>query len=286
MPVKRIRHPMGGWVKLGRIQPDAPRGGISFDKLIEDKIIPEIKVPPTTEYRLNALPSLRNIYMNATLGTCTLADSFHADGLTSGNNGSVVTYSDQQVENYYTAIGGYDPNAPLVDGENPTDNGCNENAVLDYLEQHGFPTGRWVKRVVNLDPNNIERVRMALYLLENVGFAINLPDEYVNDMPSADGYIWDKAGPPNPDNGHAFCGIDVLANRSGAKVFPNGNILIDSWSLFGEFTPAAIAYYGSWDQGGQVYTRLIPDMFYRISRKTPAGFDDRKLLDYLNQVAA
>lgn len=274
--MKILTHPITGKTyKMGRKQPANPRTGLTMKALLAANVLPQVTVPASTGYGTAANQSLRNIYMNDLLGDCVIAEGLHTDGVTSGNNGAIVVYSQDQIIEDYVAIGGYDPNAPLVNGQNPTDNGCDENTAIDYWETNGFPTGRWLKKGVSVDPTNIVEVRTALYLFENLCFPINLPDAWINPFPSADGFIWDQEGPPDYDNGHSFIGFDLL---------PNGNIAIDTWAMFGEITPDAIAYYSAWAQGGQLFTFLLPDMFYRLSKKSPADYDESVLIEYLNSL--
>jgi hypothetical protein len=261
--------------KTGRKQPAQPRVGLTMKELLAADVLPRVTVPSSTNYGAAAQPSLNNVYLNNALSCCVISESFHADGVTSGNNGSIVVYSDGQVIQNYSAIGGYDPNASSVNGENPTDNGCDENSAIDYWEANGFPTGRWLKRAVSLDPTNIEEVLIALYLFENLCFDVNLPDDWVDPFPSANGFIWDKAGPPDPDSGHSFLAYDIL---------PDGNIAIATWGMQGEISPEATAYYAAWAQGGQLFTFLLGDMFYRLSQKSPAGYSLDPLRKYLNQL--
>ena len=274
--MKVFTHPVTGQqFKAGRNQPDQPHAGLTMKDLLAANVLPNVTVPSSTNYGAAATASLSNIYGNDALGDCVVAEGLHADGVTSANNGSIVVYSQAQWIQAYSAIGGYDPNAPLVNGQNPTDNGCDENTAITYWEANGFPTGRRLKRAVSLDATNIEEVRIALYLFENVCYDVNLPDDWDDPFPSANGFIWNKAGSPNPDSGHSFLGYDLL---------PDGNIAIATWGMQGEITPDATAYYAAWPQGGQLFTFLLPDMFYRLKKKSPAGYDQSQLLDFLNQL--
>jgi len=273
--MKTLTNNAGQKFKLGRIQPSTRRLGLSMKDLLSANVLPQITLPTSTNYGAKATQSLNNIYLNGSLSDCVVACGFHCDGVTSGNNGSEVLYTDAQVIQNYSAIGGYNPNAPLVSGENESDNGCSEEVAISYWEANGFPSGRWLKRAITLDPNNIEEIRTALYLFENICFNINLPDAWIDPFPSGNNFVWGKNGEPDQMNGHSFLGYDILAN---------GNLAIDTWGILGEITPEAISYYGNWSQGGQLFTFLLPDMFYRLSKKSPIGYDENILIDFLNKL--
>ena len=49
------------------------------------------------------------------------------------------------------------------------------------------------------------------------------------------GFVWDVAGPANPDNGHCFVGVG----------YTDIGVVIDSWGMLGTITWAAIAAYAT-----------------------------------------
>jgi len=273
--MKTIFHPNTGKpFKLGRNRPTYPHFKPSLKDMLKAHVLPDVTVPSSTHYSGNAVASLHNIYGNDVLGDCCIAGGMHIRGVTSGNSGQLVTFSHSEVVEDYSAIGGYNPNAPLVNGENPTDNGCDENTALNYWERTGFPDGVKLINSVVVDATNITEVRLAMYLFENVYFGVELPDAWVNPMPSGGGFRWDKAGQPDPENGHAFAGCDLVP--AGLK--------ISTWGFCGYITNAAIEYYAAPAQNGQLFSLLSPDTISKVSEKSPAGYDITALTQYLAQL--
>ena len=122
--MKILTHPVTGkQFKMGRIQPNVPHGRCSLRKLMNANVLPNVVVPARTNYSPKAATSLHNIFLNDTLGDCVIAGAFHVRGVTSYDNGIDVNFTNAQVVQDYSAIGGYDPNAPLVNGQNLTDQG-------------------------------------------------------------------------------------------------------------------------------------------------------------------
>jgi hypothetical protein len=87
--------------------------------------------PPVVDWT-KAVPQY-GMLLNDQLGDCVIAGMMHLAMGWQANAGSPDSIpSDAEVIAAYSAIGGYDPNAPLnSDGTNPTDNGC---AMLDALK--------------------------------------------------------------------------------------------------------------------------------------------------------
>ena len=74
-----------------------------------------------------------------------------------------------------------------------------------------------------------------MWLFENLYFGLELPDAWINPMPDAPGFVWDAAGPADPQNGHCVVGVGYTAQ----------GITIDSWGMTGLLTDKAIAKYWS-----------------------------------------
>ena len=80
-----------------------------------------------------------------------------------------------------------------------------------------------------VDATNIEECQTALWLFENLYFGLELPDAWINPMPSASGFVWDAAGAPDPDNGQCVVGVGYTA----------AGITIDTWGMTGLMTNEA-----------------------------------------------
>jgi hypothetical protein len=111
-------------------------------------------------------------------------------------------YTNKQIIELYSAIGGYVP------GEPSTDNGCDEVTALNYWENQGAPAGqRRIAGWLAVNAADSTGYRTALWLFENLYFGMELPDARISPMPSASGFVWDGAGAPDPNNGHCVAGV-------------------------------------------------------------------------------
>jgi hypothetical protein len=244
--------------KMGRNRPVARGPRLSLKNYLKRSM----PAPPRTcGYSPRAQVELANIYLNDTLGDCVIAGMAHIAGLLSGNAGSPLMLSSAQIVKLYSAIGGYVP------GDPSTDNGCDEQTALNYWQTKGLP-GHKIFGWMSVNPTDPVEVRTALWLFENLMFGIELPDAWVNPMPSAPGWVWRSAGPADPQNGHCFVGTG----------YAPGRIQIDSWGMIGSVTDAAVAQYAGASDGGELYCVLSQDAIAKASQKAPNGFDWSQLL--------
>jgi len=221
--------------------------------------------PATCDYTKSASSALTEVYENDTLGDCVIAGLAHIVGVLTGNAGTKpFVYSDAQIIALYSAIGGYVP------GEPSTDQGCDEQTALNYWENNGAPAGSTHKiagwlAINAADPNEF---RTALWLFENVYFGIELPDAWVNPMPSSSGFVWNAAGAPVPDHGHCVAGVGYNAK----------GVTISTWGMTGLMTDAAIAKYAVSAAHGELYTVVSQDGIKKATGKAPSGFDWSQLV--------
>jgi hypothetical protein len=238
--------------------------------------------PAQQDYSPSAMTQLNNIYLNNQLGDCVIAAGYHMVAVATGNaGGPAFTASNAQIIADYGKIGGYDPNAPLVNGENPTDQGCDELTALNYWCQKGFANGTKGAAWIAIDASDRNQLATAAYLFENVFLTLDLPDAFFGpnggqNAPTASGFTWDAAGPPNPADGHAIVGVGY--NTTGVK--------IDTWGMLGTMTWAAIAQYCTESAGGGAYAMLTPDILLKGQQKSPAGIDWNSLLDDIDALGA
>lgn len=262
MLIKTIHHPTSGrTVKLGRKRPVArcPRFKLA------NYLLRGLPAPPAScDYTQHAAHALSNIYDNDTLGDCVIAGMAHVVGVLTGNAGpKPFIYSNKQIIALYSAIGGYVP------GDPSTDQGCDEQTALNYWENNGAPAGSHrIAGWLAVDATNPTECRTAMYLFENLYFGIELPDQWVNPMPSASGFVWDVAGPADPNNGHCVAGVGY--NSEG--------VTIDTWGMTGLMTNAAIAQYAVQAAGGELYTVVSQDGLNKATQKAPSGFDWSQLV--------
>jgi hypothetical protein len=119
-------------------------------------------------------------------------------------------------------------------------------------------------------------VRAAIYLFGSVTFGIELPDTLAAGIDAlVNGFTWDVAGPPNPENGHCF----------GGGGYEPGRIKIVEWGMTGWMTDAAVAMYASTAGAGELYTVLSTDWMINATAKAPNGFNWTQLLSDLASMA-
>lgn len=261
MAIKTITLQDGSQVKFGRRRPIARAPRLSLGNYLTKKL----PAPPgTADYTAKAAKAISQMYDNDKLGDCVIAGMAHVVGVLTGNSGTPpFIYKNQQIVELYSAIGGYVP------GDPSTDNGCDEQTALNYWENKGAPAGSHrIAGFLAVDPTNPEEYRTALWLFENLYFGLELPDEWINPFPSASGFVWDVAGPPDPDNGH--CVVGVGYNEKG--------VTINTWGMTGLMTDAAIAEYAAQSANGDLYTVVSVDSLNKVTQKAPSGFDWSQLV--------
>lgn len=257
MTVKSVVHPRTGQrFFLGRNKPRVNRPRFMFGTYET----PELPSPPArADYSPKALACIRDIYGNDQEGDCTIAASFHVAGTLLANADAAVPagLDDARAHAVYRQLTGGD------------DTGLDEETVLDFWQKNGLlPDGSCaITGRVSVNASNWTQVCQSQWLFENLVFAVSLPDAWINPMPSADHFIWDSAGPPNPDNGHAFAGV----------AFGSLGVAIATWGMIGVITPRAIAKYAGGGSGGQLFSVLSQDSFSRATARSASGFDYAQL---------
>lgn len=204
-------------------------------------------------------PVERNVEGNDQIGDCVIAWILHSLGLVqyAACNGPPFAATLTQAVQLYSAIGGYVPGNPW------TDNGCDPTVALDYLVRTGYPDGTKVLGWLPVDGSDVATIQLFLWLNAFVGTAMAMPDAWLASMPRADGFVWDTAGPADPNNGHMIC----VTGRA------RGGWLVNTWALRGLITDAAGAKYGSSANQGQFYVAITDALVNRVSGLVPAGFD-------------
>jgi hypothetical protein len=249
--------------KLGRKRPSLAARRLQ----LADYLSPDFPVPPVVEHWAKespALPSLENIYGNNTLGDCVEAAAGHMIGLWRGNAGDVFPApTAEQVIEFYSATSGYVPGDPA------TDQGSDEITVLNHWLAEGFfPDGSSkIAGWANVDADNELMMKQCIYLFETGMAALELPDSWINPFPSANGFVWDVAGAPNPANGHAVMAVGYNAQ----------GIRIDSWGLLGTITWGAAAKYLTTLAECEFHAVFSADSITSASKKAPNGFDAAQL---------
>ncbi len=272
MSLKILEHPVTGQqYAMGRKRSSAPPHSVKLAKYINKSTA--ITPPESFDYATQARGALARVYLNDRLGCCAIAGAGHIEGVWRANASSGADQfivSNKDIEGAYSVAGHYVP------GDPKTDNGCELPDVLRIWQKSGL----WGHRIygwVSVNPSDPAEVALAQYLFESLYFGIELPDAWVNPFPSGPGFIWDAAGPADPDNGHCFIGTGRV----------KGATCVNSWGLNGAMTDAALAHYGAAASGGEVYAILSRNAIARLTQKSPAGFDfDQLVSDLLDLQSA
>jgi hypothetical protein len=248
--------------KLGRNRPDPTARRLRFVTYASPVLGPP---PLRIDWQRHwSAQGLKNIYGNDELGDCTAVGAGHAIDIwrgAAGNQARLPTRAD--VIKFYSQTTGYVP------GDPSTDQGGDEITVLNSWRHKGFfedGTGK-IAAWVTVDGSDEIQVKQAIWLGETVYFGVELPDAWIDPEPESNGFFWGVAGPPNPNNGHAF--VAVGYNSAGVQ--------IDTWGLIGTVTWAAVKFYTR-GPGGQLYVMFSHDAIERANGKAPNGFDFATLL--------
>lgn len=265
-PIGSVFSPSHGQeVRFGRVRPPRPASDhLRFRNYLTGAPLP---TPPAIEdWSKPSLSALKNIYLNDRYGICTVSGAWHVLATWTGNAGQLVTATNQQLIGDYSAITGFNPNIPS------TDQGANEQDVLNYYTNHGFPTGDKLLGWLSVDASNPTLLKQAIYLFENVYYGIEIPNAYTNPMPQSDGFVWGKAGSPNPNQGH--CIIACGYNADGT--------IVDTWGLLGTLTWDANAEYMVNAAGGDAYILISAAQLIKATQKAPNGLDAVALIQDFN----
>lgn len=246
--MRRVPHPRHGSVVVGGAL--APgRVGLEFAQYAD----PDLAVPESADFTAKALPSLRNTYLNTTLGCCTIAAKAHMQGVWTGNaTGTPLLWTDPQIQAVYSTLSGYQPGNPA------TDVGCDPTKVLDACCRSGFfPDGSIATGWVQLNAMDPDELRRAIWLFEDVDICIWLQDSWPS-ITAGDGFVWDATTQGDPNDGHCVPAAGYSSNGP----------LIDSWGDIGTITWRALQQPGSF-----VAALLSPEILVKGQAKSSNGVD-------------
>jgi hypothetical protein len=257
LPVSVIVQPdTGKTFRLGR---HAPK--VIFPHLhLRNYLMKSLPAPPTSvDYSILPATWLANVLANDELGCCLDSASFHVGGLLLANAEQPIPFSVNDVINFYSATAGY------VRGNPSTDVGGTWQQTLAYWQLNELtPDNHRIEGYASVNPEDPEEIQTAMWLFENVVIGISLPDEWINPMPSGSGFVWDVAGKPNLQSGHAICGVASVESAG---------LTIDTWGYKGLLTWPAVAKYCSGAAGGEIYTVFSRDAISTAMGVAPSGFD-------------
>lgn len=213
--------------------------------------------PAATRNYIAAVTVPWGMMLNDQLGDCVCADTGHMLMLRTANTGSIIVPADAEIETLYEAVGQYDPSQTQPDGSNPTDQGCDETAMCDYLETTGF-LGHKADAVGSIDPRNLDHVVWCIELFGGCRLGLNIP-AWAMDAFSA-GNPW--GAPPAGADTTIVGGHDVplVDSRSGT-------FTCVTWAQEQIITPAFLALYCE-----EAHSELFFD-WVQQQGIAPSGFD-------------
>ena len=230
--------------KLGRKQrifmPQVPH----YSALVNRRRADINPLPDKVDYTAG-LPADLGMMLNDSLGDCTCAGLYHArQVLTQWATKTVLTESDDCVKQLYEGACGYDPANP------DTDQGGNEQSVLAYCVNTGFPIGDGAQTekllaFVEVDPRQQGDVKRVIYESGGVYIGFEVPrflmqDAQGNSISPPDIWSLDSlADTKDTIGGHAvfIAGYDNLT----VTVISWGRLYKMTWDFFNVFTDEAYA---------------------------------------------
>jgi len=254
-------HPeTGRRFSTGRKRPDAEK--VKRALRMDRYMAVALPVPPNrTYYARNAAASLGNIFGNDVEGDCTIAAVAHDEGVFTANaGGPIFVPTLEQVNAMYSRCEG-PPGFPAID------EGCDEITVLNDYKTNGL-AGHKCAGWMTVNAMDIRQCMTALWLFENLYLTVELPDAWISPFPSGDGFVWNIAGEPDPNNGHAIVACDYNFSVPNYPKF-----VVATWGMLGYLKPGALMKYFVPSAGGGCYTVLSQETINRAKGRAPNGFD-------------
>ena len=206
--------------------------------LLASYLTPALPTPPASFDLTTKVGPSWGMMDNDQLGDCTCAAAGHLImEWTANAQAQMVTPTDQQIVEAYSAITGYNP----VTGSD--DNGAVEVDVLNYWRQSGI-AGHQIGAYMALEPSNHSHIMDSVYIFGGCYIGMQLPisaqAQTQNHQPWSvppGGAIGD--GKPGSWGGHA---VPVMAYDSrGVTVVTWGALQIMTWSFWEAYCDEAYA---------------------------------------------
>jgi hypothetical protein len=194
------------------------------------------------------------MFLNDTVGSCTIAGAGHAIQVWTANTGSEVTVPDSTILSYYEQWDGYVP------GDPSTDNGGVELDVLNDWRQQGLD-GHQIKGYAAAAHSNLGEIRAAINLFGGVYIGLSLP------VTAQSQDVWDltSLSDPNAEPGSwgGHCVFVVGYDADGFTCITWGALKKMTNAFWVNYCDEAYALFGAdWiNTGGQA----------------PSGFDAAQL---------
>lgn len=204
--------------KYGRLPMDRSAPRLTLERYLDPRSVlsrhglPAVPLTQDVD-RASEVPSWP-MYLNDTLGDCTIAGIGHVYGaLSQYGGGSEALFDDATIQMVYSRVGGYVP------GDPDTDQGCVMSQVLADQVSNGITdTAGKVHKVAGYaafgNPADAELLGQVLDVFGSVYVGINVQQSMETEF--ADGQPWDWTPGDQIVGGHAI----ALQRRFGVKDVP------------------------------------------------------------------
>lgn len=215
-------------------------------------------------------PALKTLTMlgNDKVGNCVIVMLLNFLRTCLANCGIDYEPTEQDALDLYSAITGYDPSQTDSQGNNPTDQGTDPVAALDYMEKTGTKEGHKIRAFISIDPHDINHIKAASQKLGGLLGAVQLPSDAQTQFEAGQRWtISSLAALQNPLGGHGIYIPD----------FDQNGMTADTWA---QKQPMSWNWW--WGCGIQAFA-AVTDQFLK-NGVAPNGLDMNALLSYLPQV--
>lgn len=260
-----VKHPHGRSYRTGK-KPARP-GAVKFKltNYINRKALP--KCPAKFGHEDLIGDRDWGMLANDSVGCCVLAGAAHEHMLwTRIGEAPDASFSPEAVLSDYTAITGYNPNAPLdANGENPTDQGTDMELAAQYRRKTGIVDDKGnrhqIAAYLAVEPGNMDQLFLATWLFGAVGIGLEFPDYAMQQFDA--GKPWTVKKAPRPEDGHY---VPMIAKRQ--------QLVCVTW---GREQPMTAGFLHKYCDEAVCY--LAPEAL--TNRKSAEGFDYDALLQDL-----
>lgn len=212
----------------------------------------DMPAPPATVDWTKGVQSW-GMMLNDRLGDCTCAAVYHARQIWTGDTGVENTQPDSEVEALYEVACGYNPD------DSSTDLGGNEQTVLTYLLNNGYPVtsetpADKITAFFEVDIRNANDIKTVINECGLCYIGFNVPDN-IDETPGA---TWTLNKDASVEGGHAVILVGYDADK--LTVISWGSIYYMTWEFFQFWADEAYAIIDpNWVKDGKTPLGLTPE---------------------------
>lgn len=239
-------------------RPASPSNAPHFGDLFDVTALPPLPTGSFGHELGIAWPNLGN----DTAGDCVWAGASSEELLWAKEMGRAIDVDAASALRNYSEVTGYNPNAPLVNGQNPTDKGTDMDVAAEYRLTKGLwdaanpPRRHQISAYVQLQPKNWEQLQYALYLFDGVGIGWEFPQEWEESLQQGSRLLTEVSN-PTIAGGHYTPGVGRLG----------GNLATPSWQMLLQVTPGGFQQFNDETFAYMTKEKVLPD------GKTLSGLD-------------